>query len=153
MVLSWNRKGKFNWSLSALFFPIGTAVIRGANHNIGKFGLTLLPVPYFAGLVSFTVSFIGAVIIYCCRFGRLPLKLAREGLVWSGSAGVSITIGVFSLYSALNSGNVVVVSPILSTFPLFTLLISLLLRQETLNYRILTGVIIVVGGVVWISVQ
>jgi len=153
MVLSWNRQGAFDWSLSALVFPIGTALIRGAIHTIGKFGLKLLPIPYFAGLVSFTVSFIGAVITYCCRFGYLPLKLPRGGLMWSGLAGVSISIGAFSFYSALNSGNVVVVSPILSTSPLFTLLISLLFRQEVLNFRLLTGVIIVVAGVIWISVQ
>jgi len=153
MVLSWTRQGAFNWALPALIFPIGAAVIRGANHNIGKFGMQLLPSPYFASLVSFTVSFIGAVLIYRYRIGSLPLKLPRGGLIWSGISGMSIVVGVLCMYSALGSGQVIVVSPIISTFPLFTLLISLIFRLEVLSLRIFAGVILVVGGVIWISIQ
>jgi len=60
MILSWQRQSHISWALPALVFPLGAAAIRGANHNIGKFGLQLLPSPYFASLVSFTVSFVGA---------------------------------------------------------------------------------------------
>ena len=70
MVLSWKRQGPTNWALSALLFPIGAAAIRGTNHIVGKFGLEILPSPYFASLVSFTVSFAGAVLIYRYRVGR-----------------------------------------------------------------------------------
>lgn len=153
MVLAWRRQGPSNRALWVLFFPIGAAVIRGANHNVAKFGLQLLPSPYFASLISFTVSFIGAVLIYRFRVGSLMLKFPRGGLMWSGLAGISIAVGVLCMYSALNSGLVIVVSPIIATFPLFTFLISLLSRQEALSLRILAGVILVVGGVIWISVQ
>jgi transporter family protein len=153
MVLSWKREGPTNWALPALIFPIGAAIIRGANHNIAKFGFHFLPSPYFASLVSFTVSFTGAVLIYRLRVGSLPLKLPRGGLMWSGLSGIGIAIGIMCMYSALESGLVVVVSPIISIFPLFTLLVSLLFRQEVLSLRILAGVVLVVGGVIWISVQ
>jgi drug/metabolite transporter (DMT)-like permease len=153
MVLSWRRQGAVSWALSSLFFPIGAAAIRAANHNIGKFGLQMLPSPYFAGLVSFTVSFVGAVIIYRYRIGRLSLNFPAKGLIWGGLAGLSISGGVLSMYSALNRGRVVVVSPIIAAFPLFTLVFSLISRQESLNLRVLFGVFLVVVGVVWISVQ
>jgi len=153
MVLSLKRQGHTNWPLWALVFPVGAAAIRGTNHNIGKFGLQILPSPYFASLVSFTVSFSGSVLIYRYRSGSLPWKLPRRGLMWSGFSGACIAVGVLSMYSALNSGLVIVVSPIIATFPLFTLVISLLSRQEVLSWRILAGVILVVGGVIWISIQ
>jgi len=103
MVLAWRQQGPSNWSLWSLLFPIGAAIIRGTNHNVAKFGLQLLPSPYFASLVSFTVSFIGAVLIYRFRVGSLMLKLPRGGLMWSGLAGISIAAGVLCMYSALYS--------------------------------------------------
>jgi drug/metabolite transporter (DMT)-like permease len=153
MVLSWKRRGPTTWALSALLFPIGAAAIRGTNHMIGKFGLEILPSPYFASLVSFTVSFIGAILIYRYRLGTLPLELPGQGLKWSGLSGLSIAMGVLCMYSALHSGLVIVVSPIISSYPLFTFFISLLSRQEVLSMRVLVGVILVVGGVTWISLQ
>jgi drug/metabolite transporter (DMT)-like permease len=153
MVLSWKRQGPTNWALSALLLPIGAAAIRGTNHMVGKFGLEMLPSPYFASLVSFTVSFIGAILIYRYRLGTLPLKLHRQGLKWSGLSGLSIAMGVLCMYSALHTGLVIVASPIISAYPLFTFLISLISRQEALSLRVLVGVMLVVGGVTWISVQ
>lgn len=153
MVLSWSKQGRRDWALWALILPIGAAVIRGVNHNLGKFGLEMLPSPYFASLVSFTVSFIGSVLIYRLRIGSLPFILPLRGLMWSGFAGALITMGVLSMYSALNDGRVVVVSPIIATFPVFTLIISLLFRQERFRRRILAGVVLVMGGVIWICIQ
>lgn len=153
MVLSWKRRGPTSWALSALLFPVGAAAIRGTNHMVGKFGLEILPSPYFASLVSFTVSFMGAILIYRYRLGTLPLELPRQGLKWSGLSGLSIAMGVLCMYSALHTGLVIVVSPIISSYPLFTFFISLLSRQEVLSMRLLVGVILVVGGVTWISLQ
>ncbi|MFC1869221.1 EamA family transporter [Thermodesulfobacteriota bacterium] len=153
MILSWKRSGPTNWALAALFFPIGTAIVRGMNQTIGKFGLEMLPSPFYASIVSFTISFAGSVLIYRLRVGALPLKLPARGLRWSALAGLFIGIGVLFMYSALNTGLVIVVSPIISTSPLFAFLLSLLLRQEVLSKRLLLGVIFVVGGVTWISLQ
>jgi drug/metabolite transporter (DMT)-like permease len=153
MVLSGKRQGPTNWALSALLLPIGAASIRGANHMVAKFGLEILPSPYFASLVSFTVSFTGAILIYRYRVGGLPLKLLRQGLKWSGLSGLCIAMGVLCMYTALHTGLVIVASPIISAYPLFTFLISLLFRQEVLSLRVLVGVVLVVGGVTWISLQ
>jgi drug/metabolite transporter (DMT)-like permease len=153
MVLSWKRQGPTNWALSALLLPIGAAAIRGTNHMVGKFGLEMLPSPYFASLVSFTVSFTGAILIYRYRLGTLPLKLHRQGLKWSGLSGLSIAMGVLCMYTALHTGLVIVASPIISAYPFFTFLISLIFRQEALSFRVLAGVVLVVGGVTWISLQ
>jgi drug/metabolite transporter (DMT)-like permease len=153
MILSWKRHSHINWALPALFFPLGAAAIRGVNQNVGKFGLQLLPSPYFASLVSFTVSFVGAIMIYRLRMGSLPTRIPIRGVMWSVLAGICIAMGVLSMYSALQYGRVVVVSPIIATFPFFTLLLNLLFRQERFRLSILIGVVLVVAGVIWICIQ
>jgi len=153
MVLSWRDEGRREWPLWALILPLGAAVIRGSNHILGKFGLEMLPSPYVAGLVSFTVSFIGSVLIYRLRIGSLPFFLPLKGLMWSGCAGALIAMGILNMYSALHCGRVVVVSPIIAAFPLFTFAFSLLFHQERFRLRMLVGVGLVMGGVIWISVQ
>ena len=54
-----------------------------------------------------------------------------------------------ALYSALNTGPVYVVSPIVATYPLFTLgLSAAFLRHERLTRRLIGGVVLTVTGVV-----
>ena len=153
MVLSWRRQGPTIWARWALLLPVGAAVIRAGNNILGKLGLKMLPSPYFASLVSFTVSFAGALLIYRYRLGRSRVNLPRQSLMWSGLAGLSIALGVLSMYAALSAGLVVVVSPVISTFPLFTFVLSLLFRQEAFKKNMLFGILLVVGGVIWISIQ
>ena len=153
MTLSWKRQEHIDWALPALLFPLGASAIRGVVQNIGKFGLQQLPSPYFACLITFQVSFLGAILIYRYRFGCLPSRLPLKSVMWSGLSGTCLAIGFLSMYSALKYGRVVVVSPIMATFPLYTLIISLLFRQERFRMRILIGMVLVVGGVIWISIH
>jgi len=150
MLLSWQGQSSSKWALRALCFPIGAAAIRGSTHNLGKFGLHMLPSPYFASLMSFSVSFLGAVLIYRFRTGRLLFRFPLKALFWNGLCGLSIAIGVLCMYTALHIGLVSVVSPIVATSPLYTFLISLLIRYEVLNVRLAFGVITVLGGIIWI---
>jgi len=153
VVLSWKREGPFNWSLPALVFPLGASIIRGSNHVVAKVGLGMLPSPFFAALVSFTISFAGAMVIYRIHKGTIKIHAPWQGFSLSVIAGLCIVIGVLSMYAALKTGLVIAVSPVISTFPLFTFLISLLFRQESLTFRVFWGVLLVVGGVILISYQ
>jgi drug/metabolite transporter (DMT)-like permease len=153
MLISWKQQGRIDWALSAIGFPLGAAVIRAGSQIIVKSGLAFLPSPFFACLISFTVSFAAAICIYRFRTGSLPGRLPWQCFVWNGLAGICIAGGILCMFSALHYGRVVVVSPIVATFPFFTLLISLLFRQERFRLRILIGVVLVVAGVIWISIQ
>jgi len=65
------------------------------------------------------------------------------------SVGACNGAGILAMYGALNHGQVSVVSPLVATYPLFTLSLSaLFLRQETLGWRVLLGVALTVAGVV-----
>ena len=72
MILSWDRKGVAVIVVPALLLASGAAIIRGVNHTIGKYGLGLMPNPFMAAFISFTVAFFGAVLVYRFRTGSLP---------------------------------------------------------------------------------
>ena len=77
----------------------------------------------------------------------------RRTLVFVVLAGLAAGVGVNSLYFALLTGDVVVVTPIISIAPLVTVLIAHLFyaRQEQVTLRLAGGTALAVAGVVLVS--
>ena len=148
VALTWaGNQQRRQWPKTALLFPLAAAVVRGSAQAGAKFGLAILPVPFTAGLVGYTVSTLTVALALAFRYGVRGLQMRRRGIKWFMLAGVFNGTAVLSLYVALNSGRVVLVSPIAATFPLFALVFSLLLlRRERLGRRVGMGVILVVAG-------
>lgn len=153
IVLSWGPMGITTLMRAALLFATGAALVRGLNHTVGRFGLTLMPNPMMAGFISSIVAFAGSIVMYRARNGAFPSKLARAGLPFIILTGVMTCGGITFMYSALEVGAVVVVSPLIATYPLFTLVIALVLGMEHLSPRLVSGVALVVGGVIAISIE
>jgi len=151
MTLSWSPRGTGHLLRAALLFATGAAVVRGLNHTIGKWGLESMPNPVMASFVSFTVSFVFSLVVFRLRTGTLVVRLPRAGAGYFMAAGVIIAAAVVCMYSALATGTVVVVSPIIAAYPLFTLLTARIFKQETLSAKLGLGVVLVVSGVALIS--
>jgi len=133
----------------ALLLPLAGAAIRGGAQAAVKGGLALWPEPFVAVLVGYTVSC--ATIFAASRTlvpdGAAPLN--RRGVLWFMSVGACNGAGILAMYAALARGQVSVVSPLVATYPLFTLALSAaFLREERLGARVLTGVALTVAGVV-----
>ncbi len=129
--------------------PPGAA--RAFNQVWIRFGLSMLPVPLFAATISFTVACALSVFAYRVRHGGLPLRLPRRGVLWGVLSGLSVVMAVGAMHTALAIGQVVVVSPLITTYPLCTLMWAALFRQESLSRRILLAVVLVVAGVALIG--
>jgi len=151
MTLSWSPKGVTSLLRVALLFATGAAIVRGLNHTIGKWGLESMPNPFMASFVSFAVSFCSAFLVYRLRTGTFVVRVPRIGLGYFVVTGVIIAVAVLCMYAGLTTGPVVVVSPIIAAYPVFTLLTALMFKQESLSGKIAAGVLLVVGGVVLIS--
>ena len=151
MTLSWSPRGAGALLRITLLFATGAAIVRGLNHTLGKFGLESMPNVFMAGFVSFTVSFCCALFVYRLRTGTLIVRLPRAGLGYLVATGAVIAAAIVCMYGGLVSGQVVVVSPIIAAYPLFTLLTALMFKQERLSAKLALGVFLVVGGVVLIS--
>lgn len=151
MALSWSPRGAGALLRITLLFATGAAIVRGLNHTVGKWGLESMPNVFMAGFVSFSVSFCCALLVYRMRTGTLVVRIPRAGLGYFAVTGTLIAVAVLCMYGGLVTGQVVVISPIIAAYPLFTLLTALMFKQERLTAKLALGVFLVVSGVVLIS--
>lgn len=148
LISTLRRKGVvYDWPLWAVLLPLGAASFRAAAHAVTKLGFAHVPSPVFSGLVATTVSFL----ILAVRF-RLAGDTFTSSPIqyfWFFASGVTGAIGVFALNSALVHGQVIVVSPIVASSPVFALLLAILVfRREKLTWRTIATIVMVVFGVV-----
>lgn len=133
----------------AILLPLAGAAIRGGAQAVVKGGLALWPDPFVAVLVGYTVS---CATIFAASRTLVPAHAAplnRRGVFWFMSVGACNGAGILAMYAALARGQVSVVSPLVATYPLFTLALSaLFLREEKFGPRVLAGVALTVAGVV-----
>lgn len=115
---------------------------------MSKIGLILWPSPFAAVLVSYTVSAIVMAGTSAAASRPTGLRMSGAGMLCFMSVGALNGSAVLLLYYALTVGTVSVVSPIVATYPLFTMLFSaIFLKTETISAKAITGVILAVAGV------
>jgi drug/metabolite transporter (DMT)-like permease len=133
----------------ALWLPLAAALLRALAQVFSRAGLLLWPNPLAAAVVGYTVS---AVIIWLAPqwlFRGRDFALNRGGARWFFLTGLLNGGAVLAMYFALASGPVQVVSPIVASYPLFTLMLSaIFLHNERPDARQLAGVLLTVAGVV-----
>lgn len=141
--------GPGSWPAWVFLLPLAGAAIRGGSQAAVKAGLALWPDPFVAVLVGYTVSC--ATMLFVNRFivSGTNARPSRSGILWFVAVGFSNGAGVLAMYAALARGQVSVVSPLVATYPLFTLgLSALFLREERFGARVLLGVALTVVGAV-----
>ena len=142
-----------NAAPGALWLPWSAALLRALAQVLSKAGLLLWASPLAAALVGYTVS---TAAIWATGALRRNGAFApnRRGASWFALTGLLNGAAVLALYSALDTGPVHLVSPIVATYPLFTLVLStVFLRQERMSRRLIGGVVLTVSGVVMLLVR
>jgi uncharacterized membrane protein len=70
-------------------------------------------------------------------------------LLWFAFVGICNSVGVLALYDALARGSILVVSPLVATYPLVTVgLTTALFRSLQTSTAVLVGVVTTVAGVI-----
>jgi drug/metabolite transporter (DMT)-like permease len=129
-----------------LALPLSGAILRGVAQTLTKLGLLLWPSPFAAALVGYTTS--AAVMWGTHAAAQRGSRMSRTGMLWFVAVGTLNGGAVLLMYSALNIGSVSVVSPIVATYPLFTMVFSaVFLKTETLSPRAVAGVTLAICGV------
>jgi drug/metabolite transporter (DMT)-like permease len=132
-----------------LALPLGASAIRGFVQPLVKLGLERWHNPIAAVVIGYTVS--SAVLILAALVpSRTPEQsFNRRGALWFAAVGLCNGCAVLSMYSALGRGPVSLVSPLIATYPLVTLLLSVrFLKRERVDARLAAAVAMTVGGVV-----
>ena len=147
LLLTWNGGAlPRDWPLWAVALPLAGAAIRALAQVLTKAGLALWGNPYAATLIGYTVS--AAVILIAARSSRPREPADRRALPWFVATGFFNGSSVFLMYVALDQGQVSVVSPIVATYPLFTLALSMVfLRHDRVTPRVALGAVLTVAGV------
>lgn len=141
-----------SWPLWALSLPLVAALTRGISHPLLKLGLTDLPSPLTAGLVSSSVSLVVLTLVRLLSGRGLPAW--NRGYLWFALCGVINGLGIAGLGLALSIGSVIVVSPLVATTPMFTLLLGYaIFRREAITWTAVAAIALIVVGSVMIILR
>jgi DME family drug/metabolite transporter len=133
---------------SALVIPVMSAAFYGASSIVRKVGLNILPdsvLGAFVGAASSLVSFL----LYIVTTKRVAeVRLSRNSVKYFIGSGLAVSAGWLTMFAALSTGSVSVVSALIGTNPLFSLALSLVFLRETedINRRIAAGAFAIVAG-------
>ena len=133
---------------------LGAAVCYGALAVIGRKVVIDVAPPLVA--TSFSMI-IGTVILSAIFMQQIRTDLvrrpARKGWLFVALAGGSATWGVTFWYLALSQAPAILVAPLTSIYPVFSVLLALvfLRNTETISKRTVLGALLVTAGVVLIT--
>ena len=134
-----------------LLLPVLAAFLGGFSSPMRKLAYSMVDSVPLAICVVQGGAFV-ALVLYLLATGKhRELNFRRETLVWFGLSGLLNSIAVSLNMTALEMGNVVLVSPLIATTPLFTVVLStIFLRSfERVTLKVLLGAAsICLGGVV-----
>ena len=149
ILVSWKAEQEllsFRWW--HLLLPVGAAILSGVNHPMRRYALSLSNEPLFFS------AFMGFVTLIAF-LGYMSLSSREPRLVWDQRAlwpfvctGIFETFSIFLIITALSIGPVVVIAPIASTYPVWSLIgAKLFLRDvERIGIKATVGILSVVAG-------
>jgi drug/metabolite transporter, DME family len=149
ILVSWRAEQEllsFHWW--HLLLPVGAAILSGVNHPMRRYALSLSNEPLFFS------AFMGFVTLLAFA-GYMTISSQKPRLVWDRRAfwpfvctGIFETFSIFLIITALSIGPVVVIAPIASTYPVWSLIgAKLFLRDvERIGLRATVGILSVVAG-------
>jgi drug/metabolite transporter (DMT)-like permease len=131
-----------------LLLPIGAACLTGINHPVRRYVLSMANEPLFFSALMGTVSLAGFLVY-------LAVSPQSQRVVWSRQAigpflatGLCETLSILFIITAISLGRVVVVVPIATSYPVWSLIQArIFLRDiESINWKIVAGILSVVAG-------
>jgi drug/metabolite transporter (DMT)-like permease len=136
-----------------LLLPLSGALLRGIAQMLTKLALILWPSPFAAAFVGYATSTVLMWGVTAATSGAPRKRLSAKAVACFMGVGALNGGAVLLTYHALNTGTVAVVSPIVATYPLFTMIFSAwFLKTESLGGRAIAGVLLAIAGVALIVI-
>lgn len=145
------------WRFRDLAFPLVAALTFGGGNVARRFAFEATTVTALEGVaINETAGLLGLVLYVYARTNgdvRSALAAPRSAYAYFVGCGLLNALALFTLFEALNRGQVIVVDPISSPTSLFAILFTFLfLRQiERVTRRLLVGAALIVSGVLLIT--
>ncbi|MEF8841846.1 MAG: DMT family transporter [Haloarculaceae archaeon] len=134
-----------------LLYPLGALVAVGVGYVLISFGLDSFPHSVTATAITQTAGVL-ALLAVLLQSGDARRQVGvvsghRAGLAFFVAAGAVVAVGWLSQFAALGIGSVVVVVPLVNTYPLVIAAVSYgLARQLPRSPRVVAGIVAIVVG-------
>jgi uncharacterized membrane protein len=135
-----------------LGYPLLAASCFGVVAVVRKLGLGHAG-PLFDSAVNITAALIASTAFVVATGNHGSLRCDRRSLRYFIAGGIAENAGVFLVLASLGFGDVSIVTPLAGTSPLFVLLLAHFFpsHAEKLTWRVATGAVLIVLGVVMLS--
>lgn len=154
VVLLTLKQEKANGSLKYVLMAVAGSAAIGAAAVVTKFSLNISNTPLSGLGIAFLAAIIFQLLVMVAmsKWKEVPLKLKAVG--WFAFAGLFAAAAFALMFLAIGSGNISVVFPLLSTQPLFALILSFILlrRQERITKSVVLCTAAIVAGAALLSV-
>jgi drug/metabolite transporter (DMT)-like permease len=135
---------------AGVLLALNTAVMASISFMLRKLGLRMLPDAAVASALTVTGSLLVLVPYAALRSKAQPIRASRAALALLVISAVFSTGGFLSYFYALSLSQVVRVTPLSNTTPLFALLLLAMFRQERIRAATVAGAILTVAGILFV---
>jgi drug/metabolite transporter (DMT)-like permease len=151
-VLSRERIEKKAFKKRDILLPLGSAFFGGLSMAITKRGFQELSDPLGTAALAGTMALLVALsyVLWSKRGSELRASSFSD-IKFSLLAGVALSAALLLNFSALKFGEVSIVAPLLSTFPLFGVLLSYVFLKEKITPKMWLGIVFILAGVSFIQ--
>jgi drug/metabolite transporter, DME family len=148
VLLAWRETTGRPWRRRDLIFPVIGALGFALRDTISRHGLLAFPQPMIAAAAS---TFTSVVLMWSLIgiAGARDVRPVRRGLVFIVLAGLSEGVAYLTMWRALTTESVSVVSPLVHAQPFFVIVLTtIFLRDlERVTWRIVLACAFIVSGI------
>jgi len=135
---------------AGVLLALNTAGVASISFMLRKLGLRMLPDAAVASALTVTGSLLVLVPYAALRSKAQPIRASRAALGLLIISSIFTTGGFLSYFYALSLSEVVRVTPLSNTTPLFALLLLAMFRQERIRAATVAGAMLTVAGILFV---
>ncbi len=156
ILLSTREEKTGGWMNIFVTLPLLSAFVAGSTQVIRKIGLAQISLPILGAAVTTGTSFVAVAVSLSVTRNWSTVDFNRQSLGYFLLAGCAVTLGVASVYMSLYLSDVVIVAPLASLSPLYSLVLSALFLREVeviTVRRVVAAGLIVLGAVLITAIR
>lgn len=147
-----NNKNGGWWKNSELIWSFLASICYGTSVTTRKIGLNIVDQPFFGATVGITAS-TGIYSLYFLAFekGGVRRSLDTRSVIFFILSGVCTSVAWVLSFTATSMGAVTIVSALVSSYPLFSIILSRIILKEEITGKIVLSSLLIILGVVIVS--
>jgi len=147
--------GQFRWEKKDLIYPFGAAILYGVSRVFRRLGMITVTSYWGGATIMATVSLLFFLVLFAGMQNKQKPEINKNCLVFFALGGVFGGLGQVATLAAFHLGDVVLVGPVVSATPLFSLLLNFIFlkKLERVTLNIFLGVVLIVSAVALLTVM